>query len=172
MINKKIFYLIFEIVSLISLIFITNNVWNKLDTRASKVAYAYSNYESELYINVDNDLSPLIPVDDDKVNEEETINIEIINTNKTNKEYNLYFIIKDDTTLNKDYLKIKINNEVNYLKELKNQNKDGYTYYKITTGKINKQSKNLVVLNLYLSSETPNSEQGKNMNINFKIEEI
>ncbi len=172
MINKKIFYLIFEIVSLISLIFITNNVWNKLDTRASKVAYAYSNYESELYINVDNDLSPLIPVDDDKVNEEETINIEIINTNKTNKEYNLYFIIKDDTTLNKDNLKIKINNEVNYLKELKNQNKDGYTYYKITTGKINKQSKNLVALNLYLSSETPNSEQGKNMNINFKIEEI
>lgn len=172
MINKKIFYLIFEIVSLISLIFITNNVWNKLDTRASKVAYAYSNYESELYINVDNNLSPLIPVDDDKVNEEETINIEIINTNKTNKEYNLYFIIKDDTTLNKNYLKIKINNEVNYLKELKNQNKDGYTYYKITTGKINKQSKNLVALNLYLSSETPNGEQGKNMNINFKIEEI
>lgn len=172
MINKKIFYLIFEIVFLISLIFITREIWNNLDTRAAKVAYAYTSYESDLIINVNNNLSPLVPVDDNNVNEEETINIEINNINKTNKEYNLYFVIKENTTLNKDYLKIKIKNEVNYLKELKTKNENGSTYYKIFTGKINQQSKNLITLNLYLSSETPNNEQGKNVSFNFIIEEI
>lgn len=170
MINKKIFYLIFEIISLLLIIFITNNLWNKMTAREVNVAYAYTN-ESKLILNVDNNLSSLVPIDDDKISNEEVINIEIININNIKKKYNLYFVIKD-TNLNEDYLKIRLNNEINYLKDLKFKEEDGFSYYKITSGNIDKQSKEIVVLNLYLSSETPNSEQGKNMNIRFKIEEI
>lgn len=170
MINKKIFYLVFEIISLISIIFVTNNVWDKLEVNSSTSALAYTS-ESNLLLNVDNNLSALTPIDDSCVNKDEFININIYNVNNFSKNYNLYFIIKDNS-LNTNYLKVIINNEINYLNELENNTIDNVTYYKIDTNKVDKQSNKNIKLYLYLASETPNSEQNKNMNIDFKIEEI
>lgn len=170
MINKKIFYLVFEIISLISIIFVTNNVWDKLEVNSSTSALAYTS-ESNLLLNVDNNLSALTPIDDSCVNKDEFININIYNVNNFSKNYNLYFIIKDNS-LNTNYLKVIINNEINYLNELESNTINNVTYYKIDTNKVDKQSIKNIKLYLYLASETPNSEQNKNMNIDFKIEEI
>ena len=143
---------------------------SKFDSTLPKVAYSYEN-ESELLLNVENHLTSLLPVEDNNVDEENKVILQISNTNKNKKEYQIYFIINSGT-LNENYLKIKVDGKSKYLTELEKHTENNQTYYRIKTNQINKQTTNEEDINIYLSSETPDNEQGKKLNINFKVEEI
>lgn len=170
MINKKIFYLIVEILVLSALLVVTSKMWSKFDSTLPKIAYSYEN-ESELLLNVENHLTSLLPVEDNNVDEENKVILQISNTNINKKEYQIYFIINSGT-LNENYLKIKVDGKSKYLTELEKHTENNQTYYRIKTNQINKQTTNEEDINIYLSSETPDNEQGKKLNINFKVEEI
>ncbi len=169
--NKRIFYICFEIIILIIFIPVSYLWWNIFDhSTSSAIAKEYAAYDSKLEINTKSNITNLVSLkDEDKMG---LVNITINNNSNLKKEYNLYLKFDNDTELNKNYLKLSINNNVYNLNELKNFTKGQYTYYLINTSNIKSNGKNLHNVYLFLSKDTPNTEQNKNFNIAFNVEEI
>lgn len=172
--NKIIFFTIFEIMALLLLIISTFFIWNTFGIEeSSQIAYSYTNKSERLVLDINNELSPLIPMKDNEAfNDNNKISIDINNVSKINKRYNLYLMIDENSSLNTKYLKISLGEEIYYLYNLEKFNKDDKIYYFLKTGEI--KSKEIVNfdLHLWLANETPNEEQGKKLGLNFKVEEM
>lgn len=173
-INKLIFYTTFEIIALAIMLLSTFFIWNNFEMEESaEIAYSYTNKNERLVLDVNNNLSVLAPMKDkDGINEKSKVNLSIYNVSKINKRYNLYLTIDDSTTLSTKYLKISSGENPQYLFKLEKFYKDNQMYYFIKTDEI--KSKENINLDLYiwLSEETPNEEQDKNLNLSFKVEEM
>lgn len=173
-INKLIFYTIFEIVALSIMIISTFFVWNTFNIdKSAQIAYSYTNRNERLTLEIKTALSPLSPIKDiDGISENNKVSLNINNVSKINKRYNLYLTVNETTSLNTKYLKISLGEDIYYLYNLEKFIKDQKVYYFIKTDEI--KSKETINLNIYLwlSEETPNEEQNKNLDLSFKVEEM
>lgn len=144
--DKKIFYLSFEIICIGAIILLTNQYWQTLKVEeAASVAYLYTNVTT-LNLNYN----------ETNYNNEKTVNLNIVNSGDTNKKYNLYIKVNKTGTSN-NYIKL---DDKNYkLNNFESFSKNKYTYYLIHTDKIEKNSIN----KLKIKTDLPN--------VDFKLEE-
>lgn len=168
-INKRIRSLIIEIIFLSVLVIVSGMYWSKLEINQSlSTKYLNERNFEPLSMDITNNIDMLYPTNDYT---NSYIDIKLENKTDIDKEYVIYLII-DDTYINTNYLKIKINNNNDYLNNLENVSIKGKTYYVISEN----VSKNNTIENikcyLWLTDETPNTEQNKNINFTFKIDEI
>ncbi len=170
-INKCIFYTIFEIISLIAILFTTNILWNNFDMEEhAKTAYAYSHYNESIYLNIENKLTPLVPIKDDEINYNNKITIKVNNISNSEKKYNLYFKVNSSSNININFLKISLGKEKKYLTELENFKENNSTYYLIKTSKINLY--NTYDFFIWLDYNTPDEEQGKTLDFEVIAKEL
>ena len=170
-INKWIFYTIFEILSLTLILVTTAILWNNFDLEPyAKTAYSYAHSNNSLLLNLENHLSTLVPTNDTELTDNNKLTININNPNKTIKNYNLYFVVNNNSSLNLKYLKFKIGNDTDYIINTKKLQKKNENYYLIKTLQVNEYKKE--ELYLWLDFNSPNEEQGKLLTFRIIIEEI
>lgn len=173
-IDRQIRSIVFEIVVLITFLFVSYNVWDNFNfEEQARIAYAYSNFQTNLILKMEKNIDSLVIMSDDVASKYNNITFNVLNINNVSKSYNLYIkydIINSD--LNKDYLKISYNNKISNLADLDSFVKGNYIYYKINKSTIDKKSNNKYDFNLYLSTETPSSEFNRHASLDFYVEEI
>lgn len=171
-INKKIINTISEIVFLIILIVITNITWDNLTINQSVSTKYINKNSSNLELNIKEfHLNDLYPTNLEQEINNNYIELEIQNSSNNSKYYVIYLII-EKSELNIDYMKIKINNNTRYLNELEKITIKNKIYYTLEE---NISYNNSIIdkkCYIWLAEETPNSEQNKNLQISFKIDEI
>jgi len=98
--------------------------------------------------------------------------IELHNPSQIKKQYALYLRINNDTTVDRSYLKINTNLETKNISCLENYKKELNLYYLIKTGVIYPSEKIKETAYIWLSEETPDTEQNKILNFDLYLEEI
>ncbi len=146
--NKRIFYLSLEIVLLIIFIILSYIWWEIFNQDKSAQIADY--YNNKLTINT-------------QQTKNKNINLTINNKSKLKKEYNLYLKYDNNNNIDKNNLKISLNNKTYNLTKLENFTKGNFTYYLINTYMIKSNTQNNYDIHIY-----PN----ENLNINFNIEEL
>lgn len=172
--NKIIFYTILETVTLITMLAITYILWGTFDVKEStQIAYSYTNPKEKLTINIENKFNNLLPEKDEKaISEENYINIKINNPSKIKKQYALYIKVKDSSTVDKKNIKVYIKDNIAYLTSLQNYNKGEATYYLLSNGIIKNEETINEKLYIWMSIDTPNTEQGKTLDFDLYLEEM
>lgn len=172
-INKLIFYTIFETIMLIALIISTYFLWGTFDNTPKDIAYAYTNPKANLSLDLENNLKPLIPIkDEEAINKNNQISLKLNNNGKTQKQYCIYLKINENTNLDIKYLKISIKEEPRYLYTLENFEYNNERYYIISKGLIDSNIEKTQNLYIWLSEETPNVEQNKELKFTISVEEM
>lgn len=102
----------------------------------AKIAKSYANYK---YVNYelleDNVTYALAPMsDEDAYYTADIANVIVYNNSNTEEDYTVYLIFED--TIETDYLKISINENITYLKDFDYEVKDGKRYYTIVKDNI------------------------------------
>lgn len=168
-INKSIRQIVIEMIFIIMLVIVTYFVWDNLDNSIlRKEAYAYSTYNANLNLKVNDNLNNILAFSSDN-----NVNLSIYNHNKVEKKYVLYIRInKEKTTIDTNYVKLSYLDNTYNLKDLDSFDKGIYSYYKLYTDTVNSKETNLMDLSLYLSEDTPNSESSKDLLFNFQVEEL
>ena len=173
-INKEITKCVIEIISLMFIVILTYPVLHIIgETEGAKIAEYYDSYESSevtLYYEKKADLNNLYPVTNEyAINNLDYSIINVINNTKENKKYNLMLIVEKNSTLDTNYLMININGNTLKLSDCYYTENDYITYFLIDSNIIEKNAINYNKIYIWLNSDTPNSEQNKNLNINFDI---
>ena len=167
-INKKIIGTILEIIFLTFLIIFSNKMWNNLSiNKSASTLFSNQRNFTPLVLNIKNNITELYPGKDIT---NDYIELEIQNKTDIDKEYVIYLII-NNSEINTNYLKLKINNKEDYLNKYEKIKLKGKIYYVIDEN----ISKNNTIFKekcyIFLSDETPNSEQNKNIEFSFQIDE-
>ena len=172
--NKIVYYIIFEVFALIITIFTTYYMWENFEIKESaQIAYSYTHKEEQLTLNLKNNLTELMPLQDkNAMKETNNITIEINNPRQIKKQYALYLIINSKSTINKKYLKINIGAENKYIKDLENFKKEQKSYYLLKNGIINKKETIKEEIHIWLTDDAPNTEQNKILDFNLYLEEM
>lgn len=173
-INKEITKCIIEIITLIFIVIFTYPVLHMIrESEGAKIAEYYDNYEASdvtLYYEKKADLNNLYPVTNEyALNNLDYSIINVINNTKENKKYNLMLIVEKNSTLDINYLMININGKTLKLSDCYYTENNYITYYLIDSNTIKTNTINYNKIYIWLNSDTPNSEQNKNLNINFAI---
>lgn len=173
-IEKRIRSLVFEMVMIVCIIIGSYFVWDSFDySREAQIAYAYSNYNTDLTVVINKNISALYPVEDESAKMLSPLNFTVNNTDKSKKEYGLYFKVNSqNTTLDIDYLKVQYKGETYSLKNAKTMTKDSNTYYLITKEMIAKKTSINNNMVIYLDIDTPDEEQNKTLSFSIYAEEI
>lgn len=172
--NRIIFYTIFETITLIITLGVTYHMWDnfKIDESA-KIAYSYTNKNEKISIKVDNNFKELIPLNDNLAfNNKNNFIIELYNPSEIKKQYALYLKINDNTNLDLNYLKINKNSDKEFVRKLENYKKELNSYFLIKNGIIKSKETLYNEVYIWLTEETPNTEQNKILDFNFYLEEI
>ena len=167
--NKRIKGLILEIVTLVSVVVGSFFIWQRLDcSDQAKIAYAYSNYDAYLTLNIDKDSINILP----NGYENDGLTLSIGNSNSIVKSYYLYLIYDNNSNLDKEFIELNMNDKVVKLNTLEKIEKGNFTYYIIEKSSIKKKSTKDIGVKLLLADNTPNEEYGKDASIKFDIEEM
>lgn len=167
-INKLIRGTVFEIIVLISVVTASYFVWDNLDLEeARNMAYAYSNYNANLNLQINNNIDSLVAY-----NENNNIDLSIYNSNKIEKKYTLYIRVnKLNTTVDLNYIKVYYNNNEYSINDLYVFDKGDYKYYKLVSDSIDSKDNERLKVSIYLSDDAPSTQINKEFNFNFYVEE-
>ena len=173
-IEKRIRSLVFEMVTIVLIVIVSYFVWDNIDySNEAQIAYAYSNYNTMINVIMNNNIKVLSPTADEESSELDTVDYTLTNSNSVAKDYNLF--IKYDnknSNLDKNYLKVNYEGKTFYLNSLKTIERDGYSFYLLTSDTIEKKSSEKDSMILYLAEETPSTEQNKTLSFSLYAEEI
>lgn len=167
--NRIIKRLIVEMVMITSMVIGTWFIWQNIDcSEQAKMAYAYSNYDAYLTLNVDKDSINILSNGE----QSDGLTLSIGNSNSIVKSYYLYCIYDNDSKLDKDFIEVEINNSKIKLNSLEKIEKGNYTYFILDKNSIKKKSTKNLDVKILLADNTPLEEYGKDASIKFDIEEI
>ena len=163
-INKRIFNISLEIIILTTIIFITNIIWDDLPINKSA---------STIYLNSKNNMQLKIETENNSDdNSNSYVKLNIINKTDIDKEYVLYLVV-NNSKINTNYIKIKIDeNKEEYINNLEYTIFDNETYYFIEDNLIKNNSEKKSKYYIWLSEETPNTEENRELSFYFKINEF
>jgi len=174
-INKMIFKYLFEIFSLILIIFVTYPIWQVLaESKGASIAKSYENFESEyltLYIDKIANLNDIYPKEDHQVNMNNYTSVNIVNNSKDRKRYKLVISFNKNYEII-DFLKVNIGDKTYFLNELYLSSGEYINYYVLDEGSVLPNSTENKKIVLWLSSNTSNLLQGKNFDFNFQLIDI
>ena len=165
-INRIILKLILEINIILIMIVGTYFIWGKLDYgKEAQIAYAYSNYDARLTLNVTNEKKDLSFYDNDII-------LSIANSNSITKSYELYIKLENkDSLSNMQNLIINFGGNTFSINELESYVQGKYTYYKITKSSIKRKSKMEFNVKFFLE-DNANTKQNKSLKLSFELKEI
>ncbi len=171
-INKKIFNILLEIMILTSVIFITNIIWDYLPiNQSASTIYLNNKNNMQLKIETENNIKLLYPTNSNNISNS-YVKLNIVNRTDIDKEYALYLVV-DNSKINTNYIKVKIDeNNEEYLNNLEYTIFDNETYYFIEENLIKNNSEKKSKYYIWLSEETPNTEENRELNFYFKINEF
>ena len=95
--------------------------------------------------------------------------INIVNNAKENKEYLLLLMTEKKSTLDTKYINININGISKKLNDLYYSENDYVKYFIINDDRIDKNDIKSNKIYIWLDSETPNTEQNKNLYMDYTI---
>ena len=171
MVDKKINGLIIEIILVSILIFASSIVWKNINVEEqAKIAYAYSNMNKKLELELTNNIKELKIEKDENVKDKTNIELKIKNDLKIKKEFEIY--LKIDNNINNKYLKLKIDNKIFKLDDFEHFYKGKDVYYKIYEDEIKAYHTNKYKLYVFLSNETLNKDIFNDVNMTFYVEEM
>lgn len=176
LVNKNIIRLIVEIIITISLVFISIPVWNNINNNTSYASmadyYNTGSYEKlSIYKIQDMDTKTMIPTSDNEALKKQGTIIAIRNGSNYNISYNLYLKISKNSTINKNNLKISVNDKIYNLSKLYKKDNDKYYFYILDNNTVKKNMGNKYDIKLWLNETTGNNEQGKLLIYDFMYEE-
>lgn len=159
-INRIISQLVIEIIIITITIIGTYFIWDRLDYETqAKMAYAYSNYDARLTLNItENDNNSIISIG---------------NSNSITKEYELYLKInKVENKIYKDYIMVCFDENNYSLNDFNSFEKGNYIYYIIEKGTIKRKSKLDSSIKVYLLNNTQINEENTQFNYLLDLKEI
>lgn len=129
---------IIEIVVVILMVLISIPVWKSFDlTEYETVATTYSN---KVYTQIEvSDISDYVlyqVADEVAILNLKPIEITLSNPSSATEEYNLYFVINKNSTLDFKMLKINYNEEIKSLNQILSYEDEEFYYFKLNSGNI------------------------------------
>jgi len=173
-INKIIFYTSFEVIVLTTILLLTYFVWNTFEIdKNAQIAYYYTNPSKYLSLKVESNIKLLSPQkNDEAINDNNKIELKINNISLIPKKYYIFMTIQNTHDLDINYLNLNINNQTYKTSDLKQFIKKENTYYLLLEEIIKPENTDTHNLYFWLSEETPDEEQNKELRFEFNIKEV
>lgn len=173
--KKEINKILKDMILVLSFVLISIPLWKNFEGKQqfANIAEYYEKYTpSTINLNIERNfkLNNIIPLSDSEGIKTDPALISIVSNSKNKYFFKLYLAFDKTSTIDYNFIKLKVNNNIVLLNELENKQDDDKIYFLLDDNNISSNSKIDYQINLWLDSKTGNDMQGKSIKTNFILE--